>query len=326
MAGSVAAMSSGFKNLSNQMAETLTAAKVEKIEPSVPLTLVPIPPSASNTPGPLLSTLMVATIILPTQLDRSGFPKIKHWFEDSYQESRKGGKRGGEGNSEEKPKGSVLSSYMEDLEGNEIPESSRRAVRRMARSFFIRLLQDGAAPDTWGNAPLDAQNQLIFTLETQFPFLRYCENHWKSTMVATNSYSQWYKAANGRWANIENKRKTEVNVIDVDTGESSKRPQTEGNDTRPSKRPRLEEVQHSPSPRSRPLRADPQRRKVCIFCSLCYTYLNTYNRLYCTNVPPYVQGLYTNSLSSVQTSVLRRKWQWSPRPRYVHSGSPEYFI
>ena len=155
---------------------------------------------------------------------------------------------------------------MEDKDGNEIPGAKKKAIRQRARALFNGLLEGRVAPTTWGNVSLDAQNRLINTLETEFPILQLCENHWKSTMVATNSYSQWYRKACAREIATKGKETAEGEVINIDE-EPFKQPQAEDDDTRPSKHPRLEETRPTP-PRPLPTKPGPQCRKVC---KLCFT-------------------------------------------------------
>ena len=197
MARNVAAVSSGFENLSTQVEASLTSTKVEEVASTFRPAALPSSTGTSRAPSSALASTLPA--LLP-QLDRDMYKSVVHWDEGKYQEIRKGGKGNGEDDLKKELKGSVLSCYMEDENGNEVPENTRKAVRKRAKGLFNQLLQGGVAPATWGGAPLDVQHQLIFQLESEFPFLRFCANHWKSTMVATNSYSQWYRLACGRRA------------------------------------------------------------------------------------------------------------------------------
>ena len=87
-------------------------------------------------------------------------------------------------------------------------------------------------------------------------------------MVATNSYSQWFKGA--YLCKVAYKSK---NVIVID-GNDNQAPQTVDDNSRPSKCPRLKETQPIPRPsptpktavprpRPTPKRIGPQRKKVC---------------------------------------------------------------
>jgi hypothetical protein len=249
----------------------------------VPRIAHPVPPNTSNTSGPSSGTAStLVPIILPPQLDCALYPNIVHWDEDAYQGSRKGGKRGGEDDPEKKSKGPVLSSFMEEEDGSEVTKTTKKAIGNAAKGLFNRLLQDGVAPTTWGQATLDAQHALIHSLETQFPFLRFCKNHWKSRMVATNSYSQWYRKAIQRKLATTAKGNNEAEAIEVDE-ELPRRPHAQDDNARPSKRPRLEDTTATPTPHPTPrltprptphrvaTNTGPQLRKVCILYPLGYT-------------------------------------------------------
>ena len=156
---------------------------------------------------------------------------------------------------EAKPKTSVLSSYMVGEDGAPVSRSTMDAVRQEARLYYFLLLGNGKAPHVWGEAPIDIRNELLYRLETAFPFLRYCENHWKAKKVATNSYSQW-----------KNYRTKKMEVIDVDTDdeETLKRPRgIEGDVAGPSKRARIEKTARTSSSGPRPTKTNKQRKKVC---------------------------------------------------------------
>ncbi|KAF9785131.1 hypothetical protein BJ322DRAFT_1108591 [Thelephora terrestris] len=201
------------------------------------------------------------------QLDRANYTGVNHWENDGYNGSRKGGKRGGEDALEEKPKISVLSSFMEDESGREIPEKVRKAVRKTAKQFFQEILDNNRAPANWGEAARDIESKLIHILESEFFWLRLCEGHWKANKVATNSYSQWYGKAIRRKAAAEARKiaamkQAAADVIDVDADDTdnnrpSKRPRDEEDETtgRP-KHPRIEERRPSPRPHPTPTGKD----------------------------------------------------------------------
>ena len=226
----------------------------------------------SGVAGSSSSTLVFTRRPLP-QLDRKDYPNVTKWDASNYRGFRKNGKKDEdslEGN--HKAKGSILSSYMEDENGNPIPNGKRDAVRAMARDFFIILLQHNRAPTCWDNAGLDVQNELTYQLESAFPFFRLCEDHWKSRQVATNSYSQWRggKIRNAPKApKIKKEKIVQPKVIDVDAGDgenndkSPKRPQVDEDDMRPSKRPRVEENRSPPPSDPCSARVTTQRQRVC---------------------------------------------------------------
>lgn len=273
----IASMSSGFKNVSSQMGTFLTKSEQEPLA----ISTTPVPSSSSDvSPN---STTSILARLPPPQLDCSQYPKVQQWFPDKYNGRRKTSKAGkaAEGESleeaqgeilEEAPKSSVLSSYMEDENGCTIPSATRNAVREMARQFFWQLLTHGQAPAKWGEATIDVSNEMIFQLETAFPWLRLCENHWKAKKIATNSYSQWYPGALLRFQGEQaRKSKGSTEVIDVDDDEPHlkrplKRRVPEDDGAGRPKRPRLDE---SPSC-VQTAKTTTSRRRVCIFYNPYY--------------------------------------------------------
>lgn len=282
-------MSSGFKNLSTQMELSLTDFKPSSS--AVPTMSVPsnTPPDIHNPPSTsgLSSSVFLFTRLPLAQLVREEYPNVNHWDSDDYNNCRKVGKKTKEEDLEEKkPKTSILSSYMEDEDGNEVPKKTMDAVRNMAKGFFSLILEKGRAPAKWGDASIDIENELIHMLESSFPFLRLCENHWKVKQVAKNSYSQWYPKALKRQVAAALAKKAAdtaststtkaAEAIDVDADEDSqeeslKRPRAEDDETRRSKHPRTKESQSAPRPH--PTKVTKQRQRVCRlfdYNNMCY--------------------------------------------------------
>lgn len=192
----------------------------------------------------------------PPQLEHANYPNVQMWFSDDYNGRRKTGKAAEgeklEDESKETSKSSILSSYMEDESGKVVHETSRAAVRAHAKAFFCHLLKNGRAPARWREASLDVVNELVYELETNFPWLQLCEGHWKAKQVATNSYSQWLPSALLRLKNDKARMGTgsqspDIEVIDVDAVEphrrkALKRRVVDEDGAGPSKRPHLEEA------------------------------------------------------------------------------------
>ena len=191
-----------------------TTPKVEYSNPTIP----PIATSApSDTSNPLENPNSGTgyTRQPPPELDPKDFPNVKNWYQKDYNSKQKTGKQDRTTDSEDeddsdKPKTSILSSYMVDENGNQMPEHKKMATRNVAREFFHKILMKKRAPDTWSRIPTDCKYELFYRLETKSPFLRYCDDHWKANMVAINSYSQWRK-------NFVKKAIKKTQLIDVDT-------------------------------------------------------------------------------------------------------------
>jgi len=129
----------------------------------------PSVPNTSDTIGPPPPTIIFTHLPLP-QLPKANTPMVRYWFEAGYNGARKSGKNG-EASLEKKIKGSILSCYMEDENGDEIPEVKRKQARSAAKGFFNLLLELGRAPPVWGSAGIDVQNEYLHIMESSFPFL-----------------------------------------------------------------------------------------------------------------------------------------------------------
>lgn len=233
------------------------------------------PSSSSDAPAdPLEPPQKVVYTRQPLpQLDREHFPEVRQWFPTAYNDLR----RAGEGSVEddfpvEGPKPSILSSFMEDKHGCLIAMSTRSSMRALAKRFFWQILRNGRAPAKWGDVSLDVSNELIYLLESNYEWLRYCEDHWKARKVAINSYPQWYREALPRYNTEKARAKAaqggmsqplDTEVIDVDADSSTqkrplKRRLAEEDGAGRPKRPHLEEA----PPSTQPARPTTSHRRV----------------------------------------------------------------
>jgi hypothetical protein len=264
----VTTVSASFKNFSNQIGTSLMTPKIEPTTQLVP----PIPLAAPYNPSDHLAPSAQGIYFTrepPPQLAREQFPNVRNWFASEYNKKRRSGKKGRaidpEESDESGPQMSVLSSYGVDEDGIPVSKTTMDAAREEARAFFLLLLERKRAPKVWGDAPVDIKNELLYRLETSFPFLRYCDNHWKAKKVATNGYSQW----RGSLVKKAGKKKAIV-AIDIDkdmpaetSKRPSKRPQEEEEDASgPSKRPRNNTTQPAANSRSRYTTTSKQHQKV----------------------------------------------------------------
>ena len=164
----MATLTAGMKRLSD------LAAGMERLSDEVQECRTMLQSNASST-GSVPS-------LLP-QLNKDNY-RTKHWAREEHLEHRKNGRESG--------KGPILSEFMEDGQGNPIPEPVRKDARLMARGYFDKLLRDHQQPETWGAMPLDNRHELFNLLETHFEWLRYCDGHWKVDKLCQNVYSPWH--------------------------------------------------------------------------------------------------------------------------------------
>ena len=264
-------------------------------------------------------------IVVPPQLNRKDFPKVVHWTQGYYNSLRKATKAEEEaveslgsdapmpGSSKRSCKKSgqkgvsTLSCFIEDKNGEQIPEDTKDAARAKAKAFWVKLFNRGIAPPCHGEADINIQEGFQAHMENAFPWLRYCENHWKTDQIWRNHYSDWYRTKKNAEAKekaeqekaarekaAREKAAAEGEVIDVDTDSpgssqevqegSSKRPRVDDETSEP-KRCRVEEVQSTPP--SRPTatkKITPKRLRVCFMICITWTYisLTIFRRTYCT--------------------------------------------
>lgn len=254
-------------NIANSLANTRTTPSVTA---KMPLPIAFEPPLSGSG----------SRVVVPAQLDRANFPNVVHWDQGQYNSLRKGIKsedQGGElldvdnltpgtsaGSSKRSgKKPSVTSCFMEDENGQAISESTRTAARDTAKRFWLKLYKNGTAPQTYSDADIDIKEEYIALMENAFPWLRYCENHWKAAQIWRANYTDWRgttfrKAEKKTKVKVEKAVKDEAvmegEVIDVDLDnnshqdsqqESSKRPRVDGETSEPKRR-RVEEDEPTP--------------------------------------------------------------------------------
>ena len=179
---------------------------------------------------------------------------------------------------------STSSCYMEDPDGNQLPRSTKDAARATARGFWIKLLQEGKAPTHFGAMDLHLQHEYISLMEREFPWLRYCADHWKAKQVWRGHYSQWYgptmkKEAARKAKEAAEKAAAEGRVIDIDADNNnghndqekpSKRPRPDNETVSEPKRRRVEHVVSTPSAPPAPTKVTTKRVRVRFFTPLSY--------------------------------------------------------
>ena len=161
MAEILATVSSGFKDLSSQISMSQTASNRTETIPLAPPAAADTRSDPSDDSGKSKPSKIIRLYTgrpLP-QLDRTDYKDVKMWDSDGYSGLRKGGNRGGENVPKVGTGSSALSSYMEDKDGNDIPETERIDLHETARRFWEELLEIDRAPSSWGSACRDVKNE-----------------------------------------------------------------------------------------------------------------------------------------------------------------------
>lgn len=271
------------------------AAGLSELPANIAASLANKLPAASTTSGSISSKTKSMVELLP-QLDRLNFPKTKHWTPELYLHLKAAGVKDEEdddidlddlapGSSANgggsKIKTSITSCYMEDENGEQQSKTSKDAARATARAFWVKLLNDKKAPKCFGEFDVDLKHEYILLMETIHPWLRLCENHWKTERIGHNHYSQWYSGAVKKQAKeAAAKAAAEGKVIDVDADNNrshdgqetnSKRPQPDDETINEPKRRRLDKAE--PVPSSEPITITTRRARVRFFISFdCIPY------------------------------------------------------
>lgn len=269
LAHPITVMAAGFKELSNNVTASIENSRQTPV-------------------GFLTSGSSPGRTLLP-QLDQNNF-KLKHWANTLYKKNRKEGAKAkleadmeddgddcndcndADGDSKQKKSNerskteSITASFMENEHGERVFEASGNAVCARAKKFFNLLWKERRAPQTFGDADIETVDEFIWIMENSFPFLRYCDNHWKSEQVFRSYYPGWR-------SDLEKKAKAKAAAqdvtIDVDAdivtednqpNDNGKRPQPDNNETKNPKRRRVDEPE--------PVKITNKRARVCSFISL----------------------------------------------------------
>ena len=83
-------------------------------------------------------------------------------------------------------------------------------------------MKKGKAPPSGQKADLQIRDEFVFLMERNFPWLRFCENHWKSDQLWSNHYPNWHKRVMEAKEEAKAKASAEATkVIDVDSDNAS---------------------------------------------------------------------------------------------------------
>lgn len=134
-------------------------------------------------------------------LSRGDYPLVNYWEKkvwkivagnkkDTSDIQTKGSSRGGTRASKGE---NVMMLYIEDATGSPIDGNIASGMRDFARCIWRSLYERGIAPETWGQATKEVRDEYSREMESEYPVLQLCDNHWKSHALATAIYSQWYR-------------------------------------------------------------------------------------------------------------------------------------
>jgi hypothetical protein len=173
----------------------------------------------------------------PPPLLQHDYPLVKYWEKrvwkgvagskkDTSEVQTKNGSRGGTRSSKGE---NVMMLYIEDADGLPIDGNIAGGMREFARSIWRSLYERGIAPETWGQATKEVREEYCQEMESEYPVLRLCNNHWKANALATAIYSQWRRIYDRKSRACQDDNNNEddssdSNNSDDDTGDGTNGP------------------------------------------------------------------------------------------------------
>ncbi|KAG1833179.1 hypothetical protein EV424DRAFT_1623364 [Suillus variegatus] len=131
-----------------------------------------------------------STIICPASGDSTRpthqlYPSISFWTQDDYMEWLE------TASSRTADRGKLP--YLEDADGDPVPETTIKAIRKLLRGGWSELLSRKMAPQSWGKVSASGRQLVHSLMEDTFPLFKFADNGWKLDFLATSSYPSWHR-------------------------------------------------------------------------------------------------------------------------------------
>lgn len=107
----------------------------------------------------------------------------------------------------------VRMDWIEDEEGNPISSYVAGAMRNTAKRCWTQLALEGCLPSKWSEAGQAVMEYFRLKMYEEYPYLRYCEAHWKADQIWIQTFSG-FKTNSGAFASTSNSGEG-----DIDEGE-----------------------------------------------------------------------------------------------------------
>jgi hypothetical protein len=195
-------------------------------------------------PGLIQTNVLTTTLTTMKPLNEADYPKVQYWHRSQWLEHQKEKKglssgvstdlQARRGNSRAAQGINVTMLFVENDQGQPIDGRRASAIRSLANNVFQQLKNHGSAPSTWSQAGNDIKKHYNSEMETQFPELQLCADHWKAQSIATLTYPSWHSnhCGSGRGSSKPEDSATRSNQSqcsdDVQAGPSGKRPNPNG--------------------------------------------------------------------------------------------------
>jgi len=112
---------------------------------------------------------------------------VKFWKQSDWLPFQNGSRHNGTDST-------AYSFFMEDGSGVPIPEGVRDDLCDSVHGFWQEMLMKGKTPTPYTEAPYRTTEDFWVTMEGKYPWLRFCEGHWKVKSVWKNCYLMWRKS------------------------------------------------------------------------------------------------------------------------------------
>lgn len=192
--------------------------------------------SPSPTPSPE-SALVAEFSAIPLHPCREDFYLIRHWTPETWNALQ----HPKQGSVPQQHMDSVSILFWEDPSGNLIPHSRRSRVTRDLRSIWQDMHDKGKRLDCISKIGWEVREEFRSRMEQAHPWLRLCDDHWKTDQLWSNYFSGWKPATTSKEIQPET-LKRERSVGEDEAESSQKRPRTLVQPTRPRPKPTTKPV------------------------------------------------------------------------------------
>ena len=82
--------------------------------------------------------------------------------------------------------------FVEYANGTPVSGTLVHDIWSFAKSIWQGFYGQGMTPEIWGSMLRAVEDEYICEMETKWPMLCCCDNHWKVNFLVTQTYFQWY--------------------------------------------------------------------------------------------------------------------------------------
>ncbi|KAI9467135.1 hypothetical protein BJY52DRAFT_1236615 [Lactarius psammicola] len=130
----------------------------------------------------------------PPSLDPAEHPLVTLWTRHAYsKEAKVRGEFHNAGDEEVEPESKGFW-FLQQSDGSTVDIPTVTRMRRATKEIWATMkTKYKTLPPTWMSYTPAMQMEFYLDIESQFPFLRLCEDHYKAQKIGTTDYPHWYK-------------------------------------------------------------------------------------------------------------------------------------